>query len=187
MIIAVVGMAGAGKSESCTFFKEKGFSVLRFGDQTDIGLKELGLERNEDNERKYRENLRKELGMSAYAIKIIPRIEALKKKKNNHKIVLDGLYSWEEYVILKKKYPELLLLCIYCRPKIRYERLLLRKVRPLNSKKARERDIAEIVNSHKGGPIAFCDYLAVNEGSVKDLYKELNIFLLNYRHEYNTI
>ncbi|MBI4999712.1 dephospho-CoA kinase, partial [Candidatus Gottesmanbacteria bacterium] len=79
-IIAIVGMPGVGKTTTCEFFKKKGFPVLRFGDETDRGLAELGKPLTEENERWYRENLRKELGMAAYAIKIKPRIEEALKK-----------------------------------------------------------------------------------------------------------
>ncbi len=176
-IIAIVGMAGAGKSSACEFLKKKGFAVLRFGDQTDIGLKELGLPLTEDNERKYREDLRKRYGMEAYAVKIEPRIK--NTLKENKKIALDGLYSWEEYLFLKKKFPKLILLCIYARPEVRYKRLFKRKIRSLNPKKAIERDIAELVNLHKGGPIAIADYLIQNNSSVKKLHGELEGFLKN--------
>ncbi|MBI3560024.1 dephospho-CoA kinase, partial [Candidatus Gottesmanbacteria bacterium] len=60
-LVAIVGMPGAGKSMVADFFRKRGIPVLRFGDQTDIGLKELGLPLNENNERMYRENIRKEL------------------------------------------------------------------------------------------------------------------------------
>ena len=99
-IIAIVGMPGAGKSISCDFFQKKGYPVLRFGDQTDIGLKEQGLPLTQENEQPYRENLRKELGMAAYAIKIKPRID--KTLETENLVVLDGLYSWEEYLFLKQ-------------------------------------------------------------------------------------
>src|SRR3989344_3329422 len=94
-LIAIVGMPGAGKSVAADFFRSKGLPILRFGDQTDISLRELGLERNEKNERFVREKLRSELGMAAMAIKIEPRI--FDAAKTNTRIVLDGLYSWEEY------------------------------------------------------------------------------------------
>jgi len=178
-IIAIVGMAGAGKSCTCEFLKKAGFAVLRFGDQTDIGVKELGLPLTEDNERKYREDLRKQYGMAAYAIKIEPRIK--NSLKGNSKIALDGLYSWEEYVFLKKKFPKLILLCIYAHPEIRYRRLLERKIRSLDQKKAVGRDIAEIVNLHKGGPIAIADYLVQNNSSIKKLHRELKNFLENLK------
>jgi len=170
-IIAVVGMPGAGKTTACEFFRQKGIPVLRFGDETDRGLREMGKPLTEENERCYREKLRKELGMAAYAIKIRPRIE--KALKENNLLVLDGLYSWEEYEYLKKFYDNLFLLCVYVSPQIRYERLSARKIRNLAVEEARQRDIAEVINLHKGPPIAIADYLIKNEGSVGNLYKEL--------------
>lgn len=160
-LIAIVGMPGAGKSLVGDFFRNKGMPVLRFGDQTDIGLKELGLPLTEKNERMYRENIRKELGMAAMAIKIEPRI--LKVAKDHNLIVLDGLYSWEEYTYLIKKFPQFQLLCIWAPPEVRYARLSQRPVRPLAREEARSRDIAEIENLNKGGPIAIAEYLITNE------------------------
>lgn len=162
-LIAIVGMPGAGKTVAADFFRSKNLPVLRFGDQTDISLKELSLPRNEKNERFVREKLRMDLGMAAMAIKIEPRI--LEAAKTNTVIVLDGLYSWEEYIYLKKKFPEIQLLCIYAPPKVRYERLGSREIRPLTVAEASSRDIAEIENLNKGGPIAIADYLIVNDGN----------------------
>jgi len=171
-IIAIVGMPGAGKSVAAEFFHSKNISILRFGDQTDIGLKEYHLEKNEKNERWYREKLRNEFGMAAMAVKIHPRIE--EQKKTHDTIVLDGLYSWEEYLYLHEKYPTLRLLCIYASPKIRQERLQIRAVRPLTSQEAKSRDIAEIQNLNKGGPIAIADYLIKNEGDEEEFTAELS-------------
>lgn len=177
-LLAIVGMPGSGKSVASNFFKSKNIAVLRFGDQTDIGLKEKGLPLTEENEREYREGIRKELGMAAMAIKIEPRIAAAAKE--NSMVVLDGLYSWEEYVYLKEKFPQLKLLCIWAPPDIRYERLAKRKIRPLTIQEARSRDIAEIENLNKGGPIAIADYCITNdvtqvsfEQKLADFYKTL--------------
>lgn len=172
-VIAIVGMPGAGKSVAGEFFREKNIPVLRFGDQVDIGLKEFNLEQNPKNERWYREKLRKELGMAAMAIKIEPRI--LAAAKNNSTIVLDGLYSWEELVYLKKKFPQIKLLCIYAPPQVRYDRLSHRPVRPLTLEEAQIRDIAEIENLNKGGPIAIADYLIVNNGDEESFHKQLDV------------
>lgn len=174
-IIAIVGMPGAGKSETADYFRRRKYPVLRFGYQTDIGLKELGKDLNQDNERWYREKLRKELGMAAYAIKIKPRIDAIDKKEKV--VVLDGLYSWEEYQYLENKYPNLIMLCIYTNPEIRYERLSKRANRGLSILEARKRDIAELENLNKGGPIAMADYLVVNGADIKDLYDKLDEFI----------
>ncbi len=170
-IIAIVGMPGAGKSVAAEFFKKKGIPVLRFGDQTDIGLKELGMELSEANERRYREKIRQELGMAAMAIKIEPRINSL--KDTNQLIILDGLYSWEEYHYLIEKFTKLRLLCIYAGSEVRYRRLANRPIRPLTPEEARSRDFAEIEKLNKGGPIAIADKLLVNEGSREEIEAKL--------------
>ncbi len=172
-LLAIVGMPGAGKTIAADFFRKHNIPVLRFGDQTDIGLKELNLPINEKNERAYRENLRKKYGMAAMAIMIEPRI--LIAGKDNLFVVLDGLYSWEEYLYLIKKFPFMKLLCIYAQPKKRYARLKKREIRPLNWEEAKSRDIAEVENLNKGGPIAISDYLIINHGSINDFYKQLEL------------
>jgi len=170
-VIAIVGMPGVGKSVAADFFRGKSIPVLRFGDQTDIGLKELNLEKNEKNERWYREKLRKDLGMAAMAIKIHPRIE--EQAKTHKCILLDGLYSWEEYIYLREHYPDIRLLCIYAPPILRHKRLSIRSIRPLTIQESESRDIAELQNLNKGGPIAYADYLIKNEGDEKEFQKEL--------------
>ncbi|MFH0942847.1 MAG: AAA family ATPase [Candidatus Beckwithbacteria bacterium] len=180
-IIAIVGMPGSGKTLACDFLKTKGYPVLRFGDETDLGLKAQGLPLTAANEKNFRENLRKELGMAAYAIKIAPRIKATFRtfRSGSECIILDGLYSWEEYLYLKKLFPQLTLLCIYARPEIRYQRLAVRPIRPLTLKEARKRDIAELENLNKGGPIAIADYLITNNADEPTLYHNLEKLLSN--------
>lgn len=175
MYIAIVGLPGSGKTAAADFFRVQGFTILRFGDATDIGLRELGLPINETNERKYREDIRRELGMAAMAIKIEPRI--LEAEKTSDRIVLDGMRSWEEYVFLKEKFPGLTILSIYASPKIRYTRLAARKIRPLTETESRERDRSEIEKLNSGGPIAIADYVIKNEGTAEELTQELQQFL----------
>lgn len=177
-LLAIVGMPGSGKSVAADFFRSKNATILRFGDQTDIGLKEANLPINEDNERMYREKLRAELGMAAMAIKMEPRI--IRASKANSFIVLDGLYSWEEYLYLLEKFPQLTLLCVYAPPSMRHQRLSVRQVRPLSEREAQNRDRAEIEHLNKGGPIAVADYLLVNDSDestfisrLSDLYTKL--------------
>src|SRR3989339_837402 len=100
-VVSIVGMTGSGKSEVAAIFRENGFATVRFGDITDEAVKEQGLPLTEANERQARERLRKEHGMAAYARLNLPRIDAALKKSD---VVVDGLYSWEEYVFLKEHY-----------------------------------------------------------------------------------
>ena len=97
-VVAIVGMAGSGKSEVARAFERNGFTRVRFGDITDEEIQKHGLPLNEDNERYIRETLRKEHGMAAYAELNLPRIDTALKTSN---VVVDGLYSWEEYKFLK--------------------------------------------------------------------------------------
>lgn len=174
-------MAGAGKSEASQYLASKGYPVLRFGDETDRGVTLQGQTLNEVNERVYRENLRKELGMAAYAIKIEPRIRQLLSTSKVESIILDGLYSWEEYLYLQPKFPQLKLLAIYARPELRYQRLAKREVRRLTPEQAKARDIAEIEKVHKAGPIAIADFLIDNNDNLDQLHLQLDSLLVALR------
>jgi dephospho-CoA kinase len=169
-LVSIVGMTGAGKSEVSRVFEENGFIRIRFGDLTDEEMKKRGLEPSEESERQVRESLRKEHGMAAYAELNLPRIkEALKTSD----VVIDGLYSWEEYIYLKEGYGEdLCLVAVWSSPETRYARLGKRSSRRLNSEEAVSRDRAELENSNKGGPIAMADFTIINESSLEELQRE---------------
>jgi dephospho-CoA kinase len=170
-VVAIVGMAGAGKTEVARLFERHGFTRIRFGDVTDEEIKKRGLDLNEENERRIRELLRDEYGMSAYARLNLPRIDAALKRSN---VVIDGLYSWEEYLFLKDHYGEdFSVVAVWASPKTRYARLGRRLVRPLSPEEAASRDRAEIENTNKGGPIAMADFTISNETSLDNLKEEV--------------
>lgn len=172
-IIAIVGMPGSGKSVAANYFKDKRIPVLRLGDQTEIGLADLNLPLTPQNEQKYREQIRKELGMEAMAIKIAPRIEGLIAVSNPSVLVLDGVYSWPEYAYLRKHFSSIFLLAVISDRNIRYSRLASRDVRPLTKQEAEIRDVAEIEKLEKGGPIAFADYYVQNNASFDEFTSQL--------------
>jgi dephospho-CoA kinase len=169
-VVAIVGMTGAGKSEVARVFEKHGFKRVRFGDVTDEELKKRGLEPNEENERYVRQQLRKKHGMAAYAKLNLPRIDSALKLSN---VVIDGLYSWEEYTLLKERYGEKLsVLAVWASPVTRYARLAHRAERPLTFEEAASRDKSEIENINKGGPIAMANFTIINEASLEELEKE---------------
>ncbi len=169
-VVSIVGMAGSGKSEVARLFEQSGFTRIRFGDVTDEELKKQGQELNEENERRVRELLREEHGMAAYAKLNLPRIEAALAGVD---VVVDGLYSWEEYLFLKEYYGEnLYLVAVWSSTAMRYSRLGRRFNRPLTPEEAAGRDRVEIENLHKGGPIAVADHIIVNESSLEDLREQ---------------
>lgn len=166
-VVAIVGMPGAGKSEASVVFQEAGFARIRFGDATDMELERRGLPLTEANERWVREELRREHGMAAYAKLNVPRIDSALQ---NSSVVVDGLYSWEEYLVLKERYGEtLLVVAVTASPAARAHRLGTRPHRPLTPDEVKSRDHAEIEHINKGGPIAMADITLVNEGGLDEL------------------
>src|SRR3989338_7096049 len=183
MLIAMVGMPGSGKTEAAELLVKKGFQFLRLGQLTLDEVKRRGLAPTEQNERPIREDLRREHGMDAFATLNFPKIDKLIKKGD---VVIDGLYSWEEYLAFKKKYPGITVLAIHASPKTRYARLEKRKLdktdkdmkkRSATREEAASRDRAQLENLHTGPPIAMADFTVVNEGSLKEMQENINEIL----------
>lgn len=173
--VAVVGMCGSGKSVLSQYFCELGWQSVYFGGVTVSQLKKDGIAVNEQNERIMREGLRKRYGMGAFAVLL--KDEILDKLSRSN-VVLDGLYSWSEYKILKELLGDnLVVLAIVTNSSVRKERLRGRDVRPLTAEQVDGRDIAEIENSEKGGPIAKADYYIVNNGTEQQLRAQFEDFM----------
>lgn len=185
-LICLVGLCGAGKTEVANYMmKKRKFGYLRFGQITMDKIKAMGKQPSEVLERKIREDLRKKYGMAAYALLNLPKFDKLLKKSN---VIGDGLYSWEEYLELKKKYKDcLVIVAIYSPPTIRYQRLAGRakqhgkdekmRFRSFVRSEAIARDKAEIENLHKAGPIAMADYTLINTSSIKNLQEQIDTVL----------
>ena len=170
-VVAIVGMAGSGKSEVSKVFENHGYIRVRFGDITDEEMKKRGLPPSEASERIVRESLRKEHGMVAYAKLNLPKISAALERSN---VVCDGLYSWEEYLFLKDFYKDqFCCVAVWAAPQVRYQRLLARAKRGLTLAEAASRDKSEIENINKGGPIAMADDTVLNCSSLEDLQRSV--------------
>jgi dephospho-CoA kinase len=171
-VVALVGMPGSGKSEVAKVFASNGYKTVRFGDVTDDEVKKRGLELNEKNEKSVREEMRALHGMAAYAVLNLPRIQAALKSSD---VVLDGLYSWEEYKYLVQELGNKFeIIAVWAPPQLRYSRLKQRKIRPLSPEQAKARDFAEIENVNKGGPIAMADYTIKNDSTLESLVAQTN-------------
>lgn len=168
-LIAIVGMSGSGKSVASDYLEEIGFNKIYFGKVVLDKLKEENIKITPENEKIKREELREKYGMGAMAEILLPKIKESYKEKDT---VLDGLYSWDEYIILKKEFKEnLKVIGIITDKNIRYKRVSERKIRSFNKEEIKIRDISEIENLAKGGPIAFADYYILNNKGLKE-YKE---------------
>ncbi|MFA6251079.1 MAG: AAA family ATPase [Candidatus Paceibacterota bacterium] len=173
IILAVVGLPGAGKTEIIEYLMNKtGWPKVYFGDVTFDEMKKVGLEINEANERITRERIRSEYGMGCYAILSIPKIKDLITTTS---VLVESLYSWEEYLEMEKAFgDDFKVLSVLSSPETRIKRMENRPIRPLSREDVISRDYAQIENIHQAGPIARADFFIINEESKEDLYKQID-------------
>lgn len=175
-IVAIVGMAGSGKSIIAERLRNRGIPVIRFGQfiVDEVARRELPL--TPHNERQIREELRAQYGMDVCAQLAIPQLH--KNLSHQPLVAIDGLYSYSEYRTLRREFGDLLIVVAIFTPRhLRHQRLTTRSERPLTIEEAAERDIAEIEKIEKGPPIALADYTLVNDQTVNVLLEQFDELL----------
>ena len=138
-LIAIVGMCGSGKSTAVDYLTERNIPKVYFGGVVINAVKEAGLEVNETNEKMIREKLREDEGKDAIVNRVVKDVKKL-IEAGQKRIVLDGLYSWTEYKVLRKEFPDEMTVVAIVTPKaLRRERLANRPVRPLTPAEVADR------------------------------------------------
>ena len=172
IILAIVGLPGAGKTETTEYLiKKQGWPKIYFGQAVVDEAARRGTP-EEAGERAVREEFRAKDGMAAMAIANMPKI---KSTFETTAVILESLYSWEEYLAVKKEFGEnFKVLAIYASPKTRIERMKMRPVRPLTKQELESRDYSQIENLHQAGPIARADWTVVNEGTLDGLFGNID-------------
>jgi dephospho-CoA kinase len=178
IIVAVVGLCGAGKSEATQVFIDNKFEKVYFGDVTFDEMKRQNLPITPDNERKIREALRATSDMAIYAKKSEPKIKDFYDQGKN--VVVESLYSWSEYKYLKEIYKDnFKLLAIVTDRDLRAERLKTRPFRPLTDEQVTTRDYTEIENIEKAGPIAIADHFVLNNDDMDSLKSKVQQYIVS--------
>lgn len=177
-LLAIVGMAGSGKSVVIDYLTSRGTPKSYFGGMNFKEMTKRGIEITPENEKIFRKQIREEEGNDWVVRQVIAEVKDL-IAAGQKRIVLDGLYSWTEYKALKKEFPgdQLTVVAVVCPRDLRYKRLASRPVRPFDRQAARDRDYHEIENVEKGGPIAIADYFILNDGSLENLESQLKSIL----------
>jgi hypothetical protein cdivTM7_00519 len=175
-ILAIVGMSGSGKSVVVDHLTNLGLPKIYFGGMIYKEMEKRGIERTADgeSEKHFREMIRETEGKDWVVRQVIESTKNL-IAAGQKRIVLDGLYTWTEYKILKKEFPgQMTVLAVVVDKSIRHKRVAKRPERPFNAEEIQERDCSEVENLEKGGPIAMADYYLLNNGSVEELEKDVD-------------
>jgi dephospho-CoA kinase len=176
-IIALVGLTGSGKSTAVDYLTEKGYPKVYFGGIIYQAMKDAGVEITFESQKEFREKIREEEGKDFVVKRAIKQTRDL-IASGQHRIVLDGIYSWTEYKLVKHEFPGELTVAAIITPKHqRKSRLAVRAERPLTSAEVDQRDWAEIENLEKGGPIAIADYFITNNGDLGHMQKQIDEIL----------
>lgn len=173
-IVAFVGLAGSGKSSAVEYLTERGVPKIYFGGIIYKAMEEAGIDITWDSQKQFREQIRKKEGNDFVVKRVVKEAHDL-INAGQRKIVLDGLYSWSEYKILKHEFPGAMTVVAIVTPKHeRKARMAKRPERPMTSQEVDERDWSEIENLEKGGPIAIADYFIHNDKDVVWLHNQLH-------------
>ena len=178
-ILAIVGMSGSGKSVAVDYLTDKGYPKVYFGGMIYKEMERRGIERTADgeSEKHFREMIRETEGKDWVVKQVIEETKNL-INAGQKKIVLDGVYSWTEYKILKHEFPgEMTVVAVVVPKALRHKRVAVRPERPFNATEIQERDRSEIENLEKGGPIAMADYYILNDGTVEEMEEQLQKIL----------
>lgn len=170
IIIGLVSLPGAGKSEAVNYFKSRDIPTVYFG-QVPEEVKKRGLPSTEESEKAIRTELRQKYGMEAL-VKLNEEAiaSALTKKKI---VVLENMRSFQEYTYLKERFAntKVVIVAIFASKATRYSRVKHRAERSQVSGEGR--DISELIDANVGPTFGFADYMVINEGTKQELYTQL--------------
>lgn len=176
-ILAFVGLPGSGVSTAVNYLKSKQYPSVYFGGVVLDGMAKAGIDDTPDNEQLFREQLRADQGADIIVKTIIPEINNL-ATAGQHRIIVDGLYTWTEYKELKHEFPgQLIVVALVSSRHLRHRRLAHRAQRALTESQSDQRDWAEIEHLEKGGPIAIADYFLTNEASPEQFQTSIDQLL----------
>lgn len=173
-VIAVVGMPGSGKGTLVEFLTEKlEAPKVYFGGMVYEEIARRGLD-NVKDEKMVREDMRTQEGPAVLAKRAGAKAKEL-LANGDTLVVLDGVYSWSEDKYLRQEFGDDYIAIAVVGPReLRYERVVARNDahRKYTREIIAERDIQEIENLEKGGPIAYADQYILNSEGFDQFYAD---------------
>lgn len=180
-IVAFVGLAGSGKSTAVDYLTDKGYPKIYLGGILYDAMKQAGIEITPESQQIFREEIREREGKDFIVKRAVTQTHDL-INAGQHRVILDGLYTWTEYKILKREFPgELHVVAIVAPKHLRHHRLAQRPARPFTEAEATQRDWSEIENLEKGGPIAIADHYIVNDEGLATLHGRIDAVIADIK------
>ena len=172
-IMGISGLPGSGKSLISDVACQRGAIIVSMGDIIREEAKKRG-----ETTKETASNLRKEYGKYIVSELTIKKIKQLQEDGIENSIVVEGIRSPHEVDMFKENFDNFIILSIFANPKLRFERLKLRKREDDSDdyNVFRARDLAEL-GFGIGDVISLSDKLIINESDIDSCYEKINDYL----------
>lgn len=173
MIIAVCGLAGAGKTTSLDILERLGMGAKVYvGAFVTAEVSRRGMEPTPQSEREVREDLRNKRGMAALAELAMPTIQGILGA--GRVALVDAIYCAEEFEFYRDRCNvQVVRIAIVTVRHERVRRLAARSIRPLDAEALDRRDDFELTRLGLEGVIRAAEYKLDNDGSLDNLESTL--------------
>ncbi|MCL4339294.1 AAA family ATPase [Patescibacteria group bacterium] len=169
-VFVISGMPGSGKTAASEYFQKRHIPVVRMGELTQEELVKRKLAAGWENEKFVWTDLRKTEGKDIYAKLAAQRVTEFEAKG---KIVIEGMRTLAEYDFFANMFPGFKTIFIEAGKEKRYQRLQERRVRPLSTKEARQRDEDEAKGFDLVKLRDKADFIVGNDGSFEEFFEKL--------------
>jgi dephospho-CoA kinase len=172
-IIAVCGLAGAGKTTSVDVLERLGEGARVYvGAFVTAEVERRGLSATPQNERQVRQELREKGGMDALARMALPTISGIIDA--GRVALVDAIYCAEEFELYLTHFGDSVVrVALETRRGERERRLSVRNLRPISAEALASRDEFELVKLGLGRVMAEAEHSLENNGSLDDLENSL--------------
>jgi len=171
-ILVTTGMPGSGKEEFLKCCQARGAKVVRMGDIVREKAKEFGLDHSDSSVGTLANEERRRYGMDIWAKRTIPYV-------GGDLVVIDGCRGPDEIRAFKHAFgDDLKVIAIHSSSKTRFERLKARARpdSPPTKVEFDQRDRREL-EWGLGEAIALADFMVINESTLKDLKRNVDLLL----------
>ena len=172
-IIAVCGLAGAGKTTSVDVLERVGEGARVYvGAFVTAEVERRRLSATPQNEQLVRQELREEGGMDALARMALPTISGIVDA--GRVALVDAIYCAEEFELYHAHFGDKVVrVALEARRVERERRLSIRNLRPIDADALANRDKFELIGLGLGSVMAEAEHTLGNDGSLDDLESSL--------------